>query len=814
MGQTDDNVVLGFEVDSSGLRKGARQARDELGRFVGGGSGGGGGRGGVLGSFTELNSALNVGIKAFRVMAGVVGLVADAFAEVTGAAIEFEQGLAEVSTLIDKSFGASVADLNKLTKELAKTYGTFPQAQTKALYQAISAGATNAAAATDLMNAANKLAIAGVTDVETAIDGLTSVLNAYGLEFGEATEVSDVFFQTVKLGKTTIPELAATLGRIAPTAKSLNIPLSELGAAVAAITAGGLKSSRAITGLNAAFANIKQPTKEAKEEAARLGVSFSSTSLRAKGLKKFLDDITSSSKFTATTFETLFTSVEGGNAILSLTNGNMEKFNAALVAMESRAGATDVAFLKMTRTLGFQVERFKALKETAKITLGEMVTQSEPARIGLKNINAMASKLIDKLGSSDGQKMVEDFFIVMAAGASKSIALVGGLVFTLDAMRKATRTAFKDIREGLEDALFDEKGFQALSARVALGKELTAEESKQLAEWQEFLRGKNQRQRDFYKDETGDFVEQVKNMLVELQSAADSNLEEMIKNRGKLAEVLADPTIATGGKPDKAEGEDEDKEDADAEARLAAEKKRLEALADARRKANQLLEDISFDAAKQQLAGFKLQERQEKDRLATQKDFAKRLVTQAGTALGGFFANLTVSIAKGEADIGAAFAGFAGVLLSMMGDTLIQLGVAGIVAGIFGTVLPIFGFLTGGPAGVAASIALIAAGGILKGAGSLLGATGGGASAGGGAARGGAGGSSGGAGFEDQAPANDFDGFAPFGVFDTEGSERFAGGNQSTTVILTGLVVGDIAELGQVIDKARDESNRLKVGNG
>ena len=50
----------------------------------------------------------------------------------------------------------------------------------------------------------DKLATGGVTDVETAADGLTTVLNAYGAEAGSATDVSDALFVALKAGKATV----------------------------------------------------------------------------------------------------------------------------------------------------------------------------------------------------------------------------------------------------------------------------------------------------------------------------------------------------------------------------------------------------------------------------------------------------------------------------------------------------------------------------------------------------------------------------------------------------------------------------------
>jgi TP901 family phage tail tape measure protein len=121
-------------------------------------------------------------------------------------AMAFNTAMAEVNTLLADS--NELVKLNEEAKALAATFGGSPTAQAQAFYQAISAGAGNAEEATALLTAANKLAIGGVTDVTTAVDGLTSITNAYGIETSKASTVSDAFFVAMRAGKTTVGELS------------------------------------------------------------------------------------------------------------------------------------------------------------------------------------------------------------------------------------------------------------------------------------------------------------------------------------------------------------------------------------------------------------------------------------------------------------------------------------------------------------------------------------------------------------------------------------------------------------------------------
>ena len=106
---------------------------------------------------------------------------------------EIEKAFSEVRTLLpqigDEAFGALQADVLAFAKET----GTTTSVAIPALYQAISAGVPTDNVV-DFMRIASAAAIGGVTDLETAVDGITSVVNAYGAENVSAQQASDLLF--------------------------------------------------------------------------------------------------------------------------------------------------------------------------------------------------------------------------------------------------------------------------------------------------------------------------------------------------------------------------------------------------------------------------------------------------------------------------------------------------------------------------------------------------------------------------------------------------------------------------------------------
>lgn len=288
---------------------------------------------------------------------------------------QFERGVAEVATIADEA-EFPLSKIEGVTLGLAQAYGTAPIDQTKALYQAISAGATDAAEATTLLNTANKLAIGGVTDTFVAVDVLTTALNAYEAQSLEAGDASDIMFTAMRAGKTTIGELGSFLGNVIPVASQLGVQFHELNAAVAAVTLQGLNTAEATTGLNAALANVIKPSADAQKAAKQLGIDFSSTALKAQGLAGFMGQIVDKAGGDEKAMSALFGSIRGVKAIMALTNNDAKAFNAILGQMEERTGATDRAFQKMAGTSDFQMRRLNALRVVASTVFGQVLERS------------------------------------------------------------------------------------------------------------------------------------------------------------------------------------------------------------------------------------------------------------------------------------------------------------------------------------------------------------------------------------------------------------------------------------------------------
>lgn len=347
----------------------------------------------------------------------------------TTAAATYQKGLAEVTTLTNEATFAS-KDMSALIKGNAMEYGTTQEVQTKALYQAISAGYGDVASATAMLGAANNLAIGGVTDVKTAVDGLTNVLNNYKANGESAASVSDAFVTAMKMGKTTVGELGENMGKVAPLAQAMGISMDELFASVATITTKGIGTSEAISGLKASIQGVMKPTAEAAKEAKRLGVDFGVTALKSKGLYGVLDSVTKSSKFNSESFTKLFGSVEGLNAALAIVANGGETMNGVMDAMKKKAGAAKEAYDKMAGTYDLQVKRWASINEIFTTAVGE-------AWMGIKApvlevVNRIAKAFTEFYAALPPE--VRQVIVGIVAALGSLIGMVGGIMAFKGAM--------------------------------------------------------------------------------------------------------------------------------------------------------------------------------------------------------------------------------------------------------------------------------------------------------------------------------------------------------------------------------------------
>lgn len=117
------------------------------------------------------------------------------------------------------------------------------------VYSAISAG-QDTANAVDFVRTSTQLATAGFADAGQSLDVLTTILNAYGMSADQAASVSDKLIMTQNMGKTTVAELASSMGKVIPTANMYGVSLDDIASAYVTTTKNGISTAESTTYIN------------------------------------------------------------------------------------------------------------------------------------------------------------------------------------------------------------------------------------------------------------------------------------------------------------------------------------------------------------------------------------------------------------------------------------------------------------------------------------------------------------------------------------------------------------------------------------
>ena len=377
-------------------------------------------------SVSDLEAALaSAGIVA------IIGETAQAFMECAEAAAAYETALAKISTIADPA-QASIAEIKEDISALSRETGQSVGDLSESVYQAISAS-VDTANAVDFVQQANMLAVGGFTDTTTAVDVLTTAINAYGLETSRAADVSDMLITTQKLGKTTVGELGSTLGTVIPTAAAYKVNLENVSAAMVAMTKQGINTATSSTYLRAMMKELAKDSSDVsnvlKEET---GKSFSALMSEGKSLGDVMQILGDSVDGDTTAFANLFKEGRAAQGALTIFNAGADEFNGTVAQMANSVGATADAYGKMENTAEHAQKVFANSAENLKIAIGD-------------ELSPMITDLYDM--GSEGMKLITDFVkanpkvVGAVTAAAVGVGVFGGALVAYTAATKAAEIA-------------------------------------------------------------------------------------------------------------------------------------------------------------------------------------------------------------------------------------------------------------------------------------------------------------------------------------------------------------------------------------
>nr|DAG67217.1 MAG TPA: tail tape measure protein [Caudoviricetes sp.] len=321
----------------------------------------------------SLGSALVGSLTKVVAAAGIGKMLGSAFTGGTA----FESAMAKVGTIAD----TAKVPLESLSSQVLQVSGDMhigANEIAEAAYQAISAG-QDTGNAVAFAAQASMLAKAGFTSSASAVDILTTALNAYGKGADEAGHVSDVLLTTQNLGKTSVDELAGHMGRGIPLAAAYNVSLENLSSGLAIMTANGIATAEAMTYTKSMLNELGDTgSTVGKILQQQTGKSFAELNADGKSLGDVLQILYDKVGGNATEFAGLWSSVEAGTGALSLASSGADKFNGVLQQMQADSNLTQTAYDTMTDTMAYKLDGVKTNAQN----LGTALFDAVSGRLG------------------------------------------------------------------------------------------------------------------------------------------------------------------------------------------------------------------------------------------------------------------------------------------------------------------------------------------------------------------------------------------------------------------------------------------------
>ena len=262
-------------------------------------------------------------------------------------------------------------DMLQLSTETGRGAGEIADAT----YQAISAS-VDTADAVSFVGTSVGLAKAGFLETADAVDVLTTIINAYGLEASDAARLSDILIQTQNDGKTTVNELSQSMGQVIPLASAYGVNIENLAASYAQLTKNGVATAQAGTYLKSMLNELGDSGSDVGEILkSKTGKSFGQLMNDGMSLGDVLGILNDSVNGDSEALAGLWSSSEAGTGALSILSSGVGAFNDELENMQDSTGNVADALDTLSTPSAKAQESLNAVKNVG-IELGSAALEA------------------------------------------------------------------------------------------------------------------------------------------------------------------------------------------------------------------------------------------------------------------------------------------------------------------------------------------------------------------------------------------------------------------------------------------------------
>lgn len=326
---------------------------------------------------TGIESGLS-SLKKTIAALGIGKMIKDVSQQVWEVGSSFETSFSKASTLFGDVSVDTVNLKNKIA-DMSKQTGISAEELNETLYQAMSAGVPvteDMGTALAAVQTAAKLSVGGFTSSSTAMSGLTTAINAYGLSADDASRIADEFILVQNKGVTTVDELASNMGRAISTGSAYGVNLENLNAAYISLTKGGISTAESTTYLSSMMNELGDSGSDVgKVLQEKTGMSFSQLMDNGYSLADVLDILMASVDGDSSALMNLWGSAEAGKAANAILTQGTDNFRQSLDDLGNSSGTTEDAYSTMMDTAD---GKMKQVKQTANDLFIKLFEKADP----------------------------------------------------------------------------------------------------------------------------------------------------------------------------------------------------------------------------------------------------------------------------------------------------------------------------------------------------------------------------------------------------------------------------------------------------
>ena len=357
----------------------------------------------VLGGIIAIEAALlavSIGMAKFAVSMATTAVKS---------AIDFHDAIINV-VAVAQSFGTTTEQVDEILKQLTIDFPVTGAAAGKAMEMVAQMGYGGAVALDQLSRAALTLELATGVDLDMAVRGLTTTMNALELEIDQVDRVMNLFAAAQFTSGASAEKLTEAMKFAAPQARLLGMSIEDVVAMLAMFIDNGLLATQAGRTFRMGMAKVFKETDDGAAVLAKLGITYKDLQAVSNDASKFIaafGGATLGAKEAALLF-----GVEASSMALIINKGakSFDNYKDTIVATTM---GTDAAAIKLGafENVAKNVEgSMDALKDTIGRDLLKAVIDlvGKDAASGLRGIITELTKLEEKQGFIGGP-LVEAF---------------------------------------------------------------------------------------------------------------------------------------------------------------------------------------------------------------------------------------------------------------------------------------------------------------------------------------------------------------------------------------------------------------------